>query len=501
MRSPYVRGSATTVGVVTAVFPDLQGFWIQETETDANPATSAGLFVLFEGAESLVQVGDLVQVEGHVRELFEQTTLEPPDGKGITVLESGVTLPDAVTFDPPQDPAEALAYKEAHEGMLVSVETAVVIAPTTRFGEYTIVPEEWGVSQLARTDAVGYDIFVNDGSTVAHEDQSTMAYAVQSGDQVQNLVGVLAFSFGNYKIEPIAVPEVVMGERPLPSLPLLADNQFSIATFNAENLFDNVDPHPSSPPRPTSAEYHLKLDKVAQTILAMGIPTIIGLQEVENIGVLEDIAELEILAEFGYEPYLIEGSDSRGIDNAYLVRSDQATVEGVRAYPAPEAVTSRPPLIITVTLHLESGDQTVVVLNNHFTSLSAGEEATEPLRNAQATLNVRAMEQIRANHPDTLFVVMGDLNSFYDTLPIHTLQEAGLRHTYEFLDEPLPYTYIFEGRTQTLDHILLSQGLFAGITAVHVLHLNADYPLASPDDTTVQRTSDHDPVVVLFSFD
>ena len=501
MRSPYVRGSATTVGVVTAVFPELFGFWIQEVETDSNPATSAGLFVLFEGAEALVQVGDLVRVEGHVRERFEQTTLEPPDGKGITVLESGLTLPDPVAFSPPQDPVEALVYKEAHEGMLVLVATAVVIAPTTRFGEYTIVAEEWGVTHLARTDAVGFDIFVDDGSEMAHEDQSTLPYAVQSGDQVQDLVGVLAFSFGNYKIEPIVQPEIVMGKRPLPMLPLLAPNELSIATFNVENLFDLVDPHPSSPPRPTLEQYRLKLDKVAQTILAMGAPTIIGLQEVENIDILENLVELELLTEFGYVPYLVEGSDSRGIDNAYLVRSEQDTVAGISAYPAPEALTTRPPLIMTVTLHLESGEQTVVLLNNHFTSLSAGEEVTEPQRTAQAALNVTAMEQVQADNPDAWFVVMGDLNSFYDTLPIHTLQEAGLRHAYEFLDEPLPYTYIFEGRTQTLDHILLSEGLFEEVTAVTVLHLNADYPLASLNNTTAQHTSDHDPVIVLFSFE
>jgi uncharacterized repeat protein (TIGR01451 family) len=501
MASPYVRDSATTVGVVTAVFPELLGFWLQEIETDDNLATSAGLFVLFEGAESLVQVGDRVQVEGHVHERFEQTTLEPPDGKGITVLESGLDLPQSVAYDPPQNPTEALAYKEAHEGMLVGVESAVVIAPTNRFGEYVVVADDWGISQIARTDAVGIDIFVDDGSEVAHEDQTTLPYAVKSGDRIQDLVGVLAFTFGHYKIEPLTPPEIVVEERPLPGLPRLGPDEFSIATFNVENLFDTADPHPTSPPRPSLAQYHLKLDKIAETILAMAAPTIIGLQEVENIAVLQDLVDLEVLAEFGYEPYLIEGSDSRGIDNAYLVRSDQATIEGVMAYPAPEALTTRPPLIITVTLHLENGQQTMVLLNNHFTALSAGEEVTEPQRTEQAALNVSAMEQIRAQQPDTLFVVMGDLNSFYDTLPIHTLQEAGLRHAYDFLAEPLPYTYIFEGRTQTLDHILLSEELFGEVTAVHVLHLNADYPLASPTDVTARHTSDHDPVVVLLSFD
>ncbi len=85
----------------------------------------------------------------------------------------------------------------------------------------------------------------------------------------------------------------------------------------------------------------------------MGAPTIVGLQEVENIDVLEDLAEQEAIADYDYQPFLVEGTDSRGIDVGYLVRGDQATVEGASAYPAPEGLTSRPPLLITVTLHLD----------------------------------------------------------------------------------------------------------------------------------------------------
>jgi predicted extracellular nuclease len=250
-------------------------------------------------------------------------------------------------------------------------------------------------------------------------------------------------------------------------------------------------------------EYRLKLSKVAEAILAMGAPDIIGLQEVENIDVLEDLVEQEQLAVFGYEPYLIEGDDSRGIDVAYLVRSDSVTVEGVGSYPGPNSLTSRHPLVLTATVHLESGDQTVYVLNNHFLALTAGEAATEPARTNQAAWNVTLVEQIRANDPDAAVIVLGDLNSFFGTPPIDALQTADLRHVFEFFgeDEPLPYTYIFEGATQSLDHILLSADLFAGLTLVEALHLNADYPVWNLDDATAQHVSDHDPIVVVIGFE
>ena len=81
------------------------------------------------------------------------------------------------------------------------------------------------------------------------------------------------------------------------------------------------------------------------------------------------------------------------------------------------------------------------------------------------------------------------------------LQEAGLRHAYEFFEDEAdrPYTYIFQGATQTLDHILMSQDLFAQVSAVNTLAIDADFPLGAADDVSPQRVSDHDPLVVLFT--
>ncbi|MCP5011901.1 MAG: hypothetical protein GY942_18130, partial [Aestuariibacter sp.] len=265
--------------------------------------------------------------------------------------------------------------------------------------------------------------------------------AVAKGNVVSQVLGPLAYTFDNFKIEPITIPEIYGEVLVLPTLPEAGANQFTVATFNVENMFDNRDPHPSSPERPSRSQYELRLTKLAAAIESMGAPTIIGVQEVENIDVLEALVALDALSAYGYEPYLIEGFDSRGIDQGFLVRSDRVTVDGVGSYNAPEGLTSRPPLVMTATVHLETGDQQVILLNNHFTSLSAGEAATEPRRTAQAAWNVTVMQQLTANHPEATFIVMGDLNSFYQTLPMNTLQDAGLRHSYELFaeGETLPY--------------------------------------------------------------
>jgi hypothetical protein len=351
-----------------------------------------------------------------------------------------------------------------------------------------------------RGDPQGMLIFLDDGSSATHSTQATLPYALKTGDRVGGVLGPLAFTYENYKIQPILTPTVISMVQPLPSLAPVGPDAVSVATFNVENFFDIAPPHPSDPPRPSLDAYRRKVAKVVASIEALGAPTVLGLQEVEDLGVLQDVAEDPALSPYGYVPVLIEGFDSRGIDVGYLVRGDRATVVGASQQPAPEGLTSRPPLLITVTVHLAEGDRTLYVLNNHFTSMAGGELATEPRRTAQAAWNVSLVEPLLVADPDALVVVMGDLNSFYDAPPIDTLRAGGLRHVYERVAPDRPYTYIYQGMSETLDHILVSPALYDHLTRVTALHLNADYPPPRPDDASPRRVSDHDPLVAVFEF-
>jgi predicted extracellular nuclease len=501
MASPYVRDQVTTEGIVIGVFPELQGFWIQEPETDDDPATSAGLFVFTGELEIPVALRDAVRVHGKVRELSGQTLLHVTDLDDLTLLSSGSELPTAAEPDPPVDEEESRAYLEALEGMLVQVaEPAVAVGPTSKYGETPLVRAEWGIERVMHGDPTGMLIFVDDGSSATHADASTLAFWMQTGDTVADVVGPLAYTYEEYKIEPIALPHPMVLDRPLPHLEPAGPDQLSIATFNVEDLFDTLDPHPSDPPRPLRSEYQLDLTKMAEAVVAMGAPTVVGLQEVENLGILEELAAQDALDGYAYQPVLIEGTDSRGIDVGYLVRGDRATLEGAAAYPAPEGLTSRPPLVITVTAHLETSDVTVYVLNNHFTSMSGGEKPTEPRRTAQAAWNVTLLERILVGDPEAYVVVLGDLNSFYDSPPLDELRTASLRHVYEFVEPERPYSYIYQGESETLDHILVTGSLYGHLLRVEALHINADYPPPMPGDASARRVSDHDPIVVTFTF-
>ncbi|MCB0020871.1 MAG: hypothetical protein KDE09_23915, partial [Anaerolineales bacterium] len=139
--------------------------------------------------------------------------------------------------------------------------------------------EESGLDRIYRAEEIGYLIFVDDGSTMVHNDQSTLPYVIYSGDEVSDLIGPLAYTFGDFKIEPLAPPTIIPAEQALPVPLRLGSNQFSIATFNVENLFDTASPHPDDPPLPTQAEYDNKLAKISDAIITMGAPSILALQE------------------------------------------------------------------------------------------------------------------------------------------------------------------------------------------------------------------------------
>jgi DNA/RNA endonuclease YhcR with UshA esterase domain len=500
--SPYKLEQLTTSGVVTGVFTELGGFWIQERMTDEDPETSAGLFVATGEMEIMVEQGDLVDVIGTVREVSQQTQIHVDDPENVSVLGKRNSLPSAISLDPPVDEEEAEIYYEVMEGMLVQVPgPAVAVGPTTKYGEYSLVLPYHGIERLFRDDDVGMLITVDDGSEIVHYDQSTLSYVVKTGDQVSNLLGPLAFTFGRYKIEPIVEPHVTLDAKGLPTLVETATEEFSVMTWNVENLFDILDPHPTEPSRPRKVDYDLALTKVANTIKAAGMPIVIGLQEVETIGILEDLADHQILGGLQYKPILLEGTDSRGIDVGYLVRGDRAKILHVQQHVAPEGLTSRPPLFIHVEMETDDETATLYVVNNHFSSLAGGEAATEPRRSAQAAWNVTILEELLTEVPGAYVAIIGDLNSFYNSSPIDVLRDAGLRHVFEFLPEDERYAYNYQGVAQTLDHILVTPSLMDLLARVDVLHVNADYPPPEPGDPSPLHKSDHDPIVATFSLE
>jgi predicted extracellular nuclease len=174
--SPYAGKQVTDVtGIVTGVrtYGSSKGFWIQDSEADADPATSEGVFVFTSSTPKGVAVGDLVKVSGTVTEYVPGGTssgnqsLTEITRPAFTVVSSGNAVPAAVTLDedsvpdayaPQGDPAAknsvngltlkpssyALDLYESVEGMNVQVADTRVVGATDPYTELwvTVKPQE-----------------------------------------------------------------------------------------------------------------------------------------------------------------------------------------------------------------------------------------------------------------------------------------------------------------------------------------------------------------------
>ena len=159
---------------------------------------------------------------------------------------------------------------------------------------------------------------------------------------------------------------------------------------------------------------------------------------------------------------------------------------------------SRRPL--AATFAFRGRDVTVIV--NHFTSKSGGTPllgAVQPpldgglaKRLAQAQVVHDAVAQRLDADPAAGIVVLGDLNDFSFSAPLAALK--GSPPLLADLSDSLPalerYSYVFDGNSQDLDHILASPAL-APLADYDVVHVNAEF---------VDPPSDHDPILTRFRF-
>ncbi|NLL28889.1 MAG: endonuclease/exonuclease/phosphatase family protein [Bacteroidales bacterium] len=197
-----------------------------------------------------------------------------------------------------------------------------------------------------------------------------------------------------------------------------------VAFYNLENLFDTInDPKindeeflPNGANRWNTEKYKKKLANMAEVISQIGDeytkggPIAIGLSEIENISVLNDLVKEPKLAKSGYVPILIDGPDRRGVDVAFMYREEYfklISVKSIRLFleDRPDFKTRDQLLVSGIIL----GD-TVHFIVNHWPSRSGGEKRSAPLRAAAAQLARKTVDSIMNINPMAKIIVMGDFN-------------------------------------------------------------------------------------------
>jgi predicted extracellular nuclease len=202
----------------------------------------------------------------------------------------------------------------------------------------------------------------------------------------------------------------------------------------------------------------------------------------------------------GYTAYLEEGNDARGIDVGFLVKDTvqiqkvtqygkTATApEGLDCSDVPDGLFDRPPLAAEIKA---KGFGEFTIFSNHFSSKAA----PDGCRAAQAAFVRDRVAQLESAGKRAM--VAGDLNAFEDESALTTLQDGAttLDNLWDQAPEQERYSFAFQGRLQTLDHILVTRGLESRVEDFRYAHFDNDY-FEREDPASGHQVSDHDPPVV-----
>ncbi len=207
------------------------------------------------------------------------------------------------------------------------------------------------------------------------------------------------------------------------------EKQFKIRTiafYNVENLFDTInDPNKYDETSPImelkgnkSKAYKSKIKNMAMVISKIGLektntsPTIIGLAEVENKKVLEDLIATDVLKDKHYGIIHFDSPDERGIDVALLYKKqafkpiDQKNYELRLWDEIGRRDHTRDQLLVSGILDGEL----VYFIVNHWPSRRGGEAKSSHKREKAAWLTTQIIEEVRVETSNAKIIIMGDFN-------------------------------------------------------------------------------------------
>ncbi len=200
----------------------------------------------------------------------------------------------------------------------------------------------------------------------------------------------------------------------------------AIGFYNLENLFDIKDDEdvrdteftPEGRNLWSQERYEEKLANMAYILSEIGLDlcpsglSVIGVCEIENRSVLEDLVAHPLLADRNYQIVHQDSPDERGIDVALLYQASHFTLDQARSLELilikddGERNFTRDILVVSG----EFDDERMHFMVNHWPSRSGGEKRSEGGRRAAAELCRTAVDSIYTEEPNAKIIIMGDLN-------------------------------------------------------------------------------------------
>ena len=585
--TPLLGQDVVVEAVVTSLITSqdvLNGFFVQDeaADGDGDARTSEGVYV-FCGTRcpSGLAAGDLVRVTGRADE-FSGSTQVNASRTGTSITEVGTApLPTAAVITLPAGGSTRDAKTFEHlEGMRTTISTTLAVSEyfnLARFGEIVLTAEErsYQYTQVNAPSVAGYAAFQAELATrriVLDDDSNDQNDATsgpvvdepysyptpglstdnsfRGGDTITGLTGVLEYSFGAWKLRPVAGADYAFTTaNPRPTSPDDVGGRLEVASFNVLNYFATVDATPSDDNGPcgpsgtddcrgadSEAERVRQLDKIVAALSTIRAD-VFGLIEIQNDtgrATQQIVDALNAKVGAGTYDYVrtgVIGTDA--IKQAFLFNTK--TVEPVGRFdlltsaddPRFVDTRNRPSLIQTFDEVLTGERLTVSV--NHLKSKGSGCGTGDdsPLdgsgncdgtRTNAAQALVDHLEDDPTGSGDPDFLIIGDLNSYARERPIQAIEGAGYTNLLRQFEGEDSYGYLFDGLLGDLDHALASTSLLPQVTGAGGWDINADEnPLFDYNDTVkddgeaaferesaarplyeadAYRSSDHDPAIV-----
>ncbi|MBK6018700.1 endonuclease/exonuclease/phosphatase family protein [Streptomyces sp. MBT53] len=469
-------------------------------------------------------------------------------GPTTTVLSSGNALPAAVTLDatsvpdayiptasggsieslPLQPTVYAQDFYESLEGMRVTFADARVVGASDAYGELwvTVKPDE-NATARGGTLYSSYDQPNTGRIEVMSLDTTSTFPAANVGDELSGVTtGPLDYStYGGYNVQATQLGTLVDNGLKQEVTRKQKKDELAVATYNVENL-DALDTQE-------------KFDRLAEGVAVnLNSPDIVALEEIQddngatNDGTVTAEGTLKRFTDavraaggpaykwryisptndadggepggnirqvFLFNPKRVSFTDHKGGD-ATTATSVVKTRHGVELTYSPGRIDptnaawedSRKPLVGEFTFQ---GEQ-VFVVANHFISKGGDQpihgryqppaRSSETQRAAQAAEVNTFVKSLLAADKNAKAIVLGDLNDYEFSQTVTTLTaDKVLKPLITTLPAAERYTYVYDGNSQTLDHILTSPA----VTSFNydVVHINAEF---------ADQASDHDPQIV-----
>ena len=579
--SSPLSGSVTTEGIVTARKSNAFIIQTPDAEADVTPNSSEAILVFTASAPSAsILVGDRVRVTGTILEFIpssdpNQLPITELTSPTVTELSASNPLPTPISL--PVVPAgSAIGTLERLEFMRILAPALNVVAPTagsvtessasaTSNGVFFVTPS--GVPRPRREAGIDAHDPLPAGAPVGvprfdanqellrvdSDGQAGVALVNASAGQTiaAGVTGVLDYGFRAYTLLPDAAL-TLSATISADLAPARVANEFTVASYNFQRFFDNVDDAAIIEPILTTTAFNSRLARASRQIrINMGAPDVIGVVEMENFDTLQAIAT-QINTDnptLSYAASLLTGNDIGGIDVGFLVKTSivvgatpRISVVSVTQFGLSSTYTNpndgstpilndRPPLLLQAIVNFADGTTApIAVLVNHLRSLNdignntvAGTGTTganvRAKRRAQAEFLANLVQGRQLSSPNERLILVGDFNAFevndgyVDVMgTIIGAPTAAANVTLASADLVNPnltrllsstdYSYSFGGNAQNLDHILVSQGLINNTSARRLEHirLNTDFPEIDRNNASINtRLSDHDALIGYFT--